>query len=69
MTEPDPAARELPADTTAAVATVSVKLPPFWPSEPEMWFAQFKATFTTRQITSKKTCFAMIASLFPEVAT
>ena len=54
----------------AAVATVSVKLPPFWPSDPEVWFAQVEAYFTTRRITAQRTRFDhIIASLSPEVAT
>ena len=53
-----------------AVATVSVKLPPFWPSDPEVWFAQVKAHFTSRCITAQHTRFGyVIASLTPEVAT
>ena len=64
MTSEEPSA-ELPA-----VATVSVKLPPFWPSDQEVWFAHVEVTFTTRRITAQWTKFDhVIASLSPEVAT
>jgi hypothetical protein len=48
-----------PAATPAAVAqtvnVVSVKLPKFWQSRPEVWFTVFESQFATKNITADDT--------------
>ena len=45
-TEPE-AAREAGRADASNVAAISVKIPPFLPSEPQVWFAQVEAQFST----------------------
>ena len=59
--------KALVVDHRAAVAAVNLKILPFWPADPEVWFAQVDAQFTT---TVQKTKFDhIVASLSHEVAT
>ena len=54
---------ESPDETfSAAVYRVAVRLPPFWPDRPAIWFAQAEAQFELAAITRQRTKFNYVVS-------
>ncbi len=71
MTHPDPPDPPVldPAPVVASTS-VNIKLPPFWPADPAVWFAQVEATFATKRLNAQKSRLDfVVASLSSEVAT
>lgn len=54
----------------AYVAAVAMRLPPFWPANPKVWFVQVEAQFSRRGITTSRTKYEEILCALPtEYAT
>lgn len=54
---------------TTVTGTLPLRLPPFWPKNPQVWFTQVEAHFHLRKITTQIARFYhVVASLPPQVA-
>lgn len=53
-------------NVSKSVNAVSIKLAPFWSTDPALWFAQAESQFTTRSITTQDTKFHYIVLAFLE---
>jgi hypothetical protein len=62
--EADPSARpEQRPDSSSVVNRVGIRLPPFWPEKPAVWFAQLEGQFALSNITQDATKFYYVISL------
>ena len=52
-----------------SISAITLKLPPYWPADPQLWFAQVEARFANRLITNEDTMYShLIAALAPDIA-
>lgn len=65
----DALAKAIIAALGTQTSRVNVKVPPFWPEKPAVWFAQIEAQFALANITTDQTKFYTItANLEPHIA-
>ena len=53
---------EQPSDLTGAINRVGIRVSPFWPEKPAMWFTQLKGQFALLSITQDATKFYYVIS-------
>ena len=59
----DPSTRpEQPPDSTFVINRVGIRVPPFWPEKPAVWFAQLEGQFALPNITKDATKFYYVIS-------
>lgn len=52
------------------VAVVAIKLLPYWPSNPNIWFTQVEVQFATQGITNQPNMFEYVVTLLsPDITT
>ena len=57
------------AQVNEQMNAVALKLPPFWPEDPALWFRQVEAQFATRGIVQSLTKYNyVVAALAPDTA-
>ncbi|XP_050030402.1 uncharacterized protein [Dermacentor andersoni] len=62
---------DIPARSAAmdAISNAQLRLPPFWPKNPAVWFTQVEALFDLRRITSQRVMYLhVVSALSSEVA-
>lgn len=66
--DPDVKMTEDSSSSTSSAPTitaVSLKLPEFWPSDPQLWFAQAEALFAAQNISHETTKFGHVVRVLP----
>ena len=59
-----------PPAAAPTASAVGIKLPPFWPTKPAVWFAQVEAQFSIRNINQDATKYAyLVTALDDEIST
>ncbi|XP_070161374.1 uncharacterized protein [Polyergus mexicanus] len=58
----DPEKTSIVDDDSTSVNKIGIRVPPFWPEDAELWFAQLEGTFISCDITDDATRYAYVLS-------